>query len=809
MKHIVLATRGSLLALKQADIVKELLNERGIAVDILETTTKGDKDRIHALVRMGGNGVFIREIEEKLLSGEADIAVHSGKDLPYELREGLVIAGVPKAADPRDMLITLKGHELTPESVIGTGSPRRMSEYTALIGKACFKNIRGNVTTRLRKLREGEFDGIILAKAGLDRIGADLSDMDVRLFDSEDFIPSPCQGIIAIECREGDRELRKILEDISDEISKKRFFAERRLFTLLKADCTTPIGIHSEINGDELSLYAMLDGRRASASGSYKELDSLCLELKSRLISGSVVLVGGGCGPGLISLRGVEELKRADAIVYDDLIDESLLSYAKDEAELIYVGKRLGRHSMTQEEINDLLIELASSGKYTARLKGGDSFVFGRGGEEIIALKEAGISYAVVPGISSAIAVPEHLGIPVTHRGIARSFTVVTGHTKDDTEEDWGALASLSGTLVFLMGLSRLRHISESLMSHGRSGDTPVSILSRGFSRDEKRIDGRLSDICDITEREKPEAPAIIVVGDTAGLDLRDTLPRSPLNGIRIRVTGSERFIHNFSEELMRRGGTPIACPTIRIRPMPEQIPEDLSGYSWLVFTSRNGVDVFFSWLRNNRRDIRELSGLKLACVGSGTGDELRLHGIYADFIPAEYTAKRLGRELPSVLKPSDRVLILRAEEGSKELDKGLSEAGISYEVRSIYRTVSIADDYKDYLRVRASFKDRKADYIVFASASGVRSYLEAALSDAKGLMKNEDEGREQSYAQVLSYEIPVCIGEATSEELKKYGVEAFLTAKDHTSAGIIRTIEEDLVRRANGIFSDDGGYRE
>lgn len=785
MKRIILATRGSLLALKQADIVRELLKERGVSVDILETTTKGDKDRIHALVRMGGNGVFIREIEEKLLSGEADIAVHSGKDLPYELRDGLVIAGIPAAADPRDCLIKLRGHQLSKDSVIGTGSPRRISEYRSVIGEASFKDIRGNVTTRLRKLREGEYDGIILAKAGLDRIEADLSDLDVRLFDPDEFIPSPCQGIIAVECREEDRETRELLMSISDELSRKRFFAERSLFTLLKADCTTPIGVHSELKGNRLLLSAMLDGRRAYAEGNYKELQELCLELKRQLFSGSVTLIGGGCGPGLMTLRGIEELKKADTVVYDDLLDESVLSYVSDKAKLIYAGKRAGKHSMTQEEINSLLVELALSGRRVARLKGGDSFVFGRGGEEVMALKEAGIPHAVIPGISSAIAVPEHLGIPVTHRGLSRSFTVITGHTKDDTEEDWEALAGLSGTLVFLMGLSRLSHITGSLMEHGRSGDTPVSILSRGFSRDEQRIDGRLCDICELADRLKPKTPAIIVVGAAAGLHLEDTLGQSPLNGVRVLVTGSERFISNFAGELQRRGGYPMACPTISIRPMPEQIPEGLRDYDWLVFTSRNGVDVFFSWLKNNRRDIRELSGLRFACVGSGTGDELKRHGIYADFIPSEYTAAALGRELPLVLKKGERVLVLRALEGSKELDRGLSDAGIDFEIRSIYRTVGLSETEEDRKDIE------QADYIVFASGSGVRSFFGRGRSACEDAKKLHSEAVKR-----LGGAMPVCIGEITAAELVALGITDYLSAEDHTVKGILKTIEEDLSDR-------------
>lgn len=782
MKKLILATRGSLLALKQANIVKELLEQRGVEAEILETTTKGDKDRIHALVRMGGNGVFIREIEERLLTHEADIAVHSGKDLPYELARGLVIACTPPAADPRDCLILRKGHSLTKDSVIGTGSPRRMSEYRAIYGDAIFKHIRGNVTTRLRKLRDGEYDGIILARAGLDRIGADLSDLEQRIFDPEEFMPSPCQGIIAVECREDDKEVRELLSGISDRETWQRFSAERALFCSLKADCTSPIGVHSKVEGTRLSLSAMLDGRRAYASGDMEELDRICGDIRKQLLLGSVTLVGGGCGPGLLTEKGARAIEEADAIVYDDLLGEGFMSHVSRGAELIYVGKRAGRHSMSQEEINALLIRLASEGKRVIRLKGGDSFVFGRGGEEVLALSDAGIPYEVIPGISSAIAVPEHLGIPVTHRGMARSFTVITGHTRDDTEENWDALAGLSGTLVFLMGLSRLEHIASELMDHGKSPDTPVSILSEGFSPTERRIDGTLSTIVETADREKPATPAIIVVGEVAALHMEGTLEQPALLGVRVMVTGSERFTETFSRELRRRGGSAVIRNTISIRPMPENIPDRPEDYDWIVFTSRNGIEVFFQWLGSRRADIRSLSRSRFACVGSSTGDELAAHGIYADFVPSEFTAERLGSELPGHVAPGERVLILRAQEGSRDLDLGLSNAGVDFEARSIYRTEEAGQGEATGIYPGS---EPDCDYIVFASGSGVRSFFNGY----------EEHGAELA-AKALGRMVPVCIGQATASELEKRGIGGYLSASEHTAAGILSVIEDDIRKR-------------
>ena len=238
---------------------------------------------------------------------------------------------------------------------------------------------------------------------------------------------------------------------------------------------------------------------------------------------GSVILVGAGCGRGLITLRGLEELRRADAVVYDDLIDDGLLSEARSGAELIYVGKRLGKHSMAQDDINRILISCAKRYARTVRLKGGDSFVFGRGGEEVIALRKAGVPYALVPGVSSSIAVPETLGIPVTHRKVARSFTVITGHTADGTGENYEALAKLDGTLIFLMGLRSADTIAANLIRCGKDPGTPAAILSNGFSANETRIDATLGTLGEMAK--KAETPAILVVGPTADMHLLATIP--------------------------------------------------------------------------------------------------------------------------------------------------------------------------------------------------------------------------------------------------------------------------------------------
>lgn len=283
MRKIVLATRGSKLALTQAEQVKALIEAKGFECELLIVKTKGDKDQNRPIHEIGGDGLFVREIEKALLDKSADIAVHSAKDLPYELAEGLLIAGVPKAASPADCLIRLKTAASKDEPmIIGTGSPRRICEYLAIDENVEFKSLRGNIDTRLGKLESGEYDSIILARAALDRLNIDLSPYDVYEFSSEEMIPAACQGIIAIECRSDDEEIVRLLEEVSDLETKRRFDLERSVFCKLKADCKSALGVHAKIEGDSVTLMALKDERKVCVDGSFEdrhELSQLVLSM--------------------------------------------------------------------------------------------------------------------------------------------------------------------------------------------------------------------------------------------------------------------------------------------------------------------------------------------------------------------------------------------------------------------------------------------------------------------------------------------------------------------------------------------------
>lgn len=473
---------------------------------------------------------------------------------------------------------------------------------------------------------------------------------------------------------------------------------------------------------------------------------------------GSVTLVGAGCGKDLITVKGLKAIMLADVIVYDDLIDDDLLGFTKPDAEIIYVGKRCNRHSKKQENINNILVKKAKEDKKVVRLKGGDSFVFGRGGEEILALKSENIPCEVIPGISSSIAVPENCGIPVTHRGVAQSFTVVTGHTATQADENYQALAKLNGTLVFLMGLHNIENICKRLIENGKDKNTSASILSKGFDKNQKRIDGTLETIAD--KAKFAQKPAILIVGRVADFDFSKTI-KLPLDNVSITITGTYAFTNRLAEKLTELGAYVHTCPNLKIVPNYSKMPSDFSGYTYIAFTSANGVEIFFDYLKENRIDVRKIGHIKFACIGSGSANKLSEYGFYADFIPTEYTAKTLGMELSKKLCPKDKVLILRAENGSNELTKALDKAKVNYDDVKIYSTLALQKNI-----------NADSDYILFASASGVTAFFEngGRLNNAK----------------------PVCIGEITAMEFKKYSSIAPLVAKTHTAEGIISKILED-----------------
>ncbi len=479
----------------------------------------------------------------------------------------------------------------------------------------------------------------------------------------------------------------------------------------------------------------------------------------------TVYLVGAGPGdPGLLTRRGGELLERADVVVYDRLAHPSLLDLAPAHALRIDVGKAPGRVAMDQDGINATLVEHGRTDRTVVRLKGGDPFVFGRGGEEAEVLIAAGIRFEVVPGITSAIAAPAYAGIPVTHRGLSTHFTVVTGHedpAKGTTDTDWAALARAGGTLVILMGAGRLDAIVELLMANGRDADTPVAAVRWGTRPEQATTRATLSTITALGVA----SPSAIVVGAVAGLDLAWFEAR-PLFGRTVIVTRAREQASSLAARLEELGAAVVELPTIAIEPLPVSLPP-LDGYDWIVFTSVNAVDGFFTrGLAAHDLDARALAGLRVGAIGPGTTESLARFGIRPDLVPARSVAESLLEAFPPALI-DDRVLIPRAETARDVLPEGLARLGYDVEIMPVYRTVTAAPDPNHLEQLRSG----AVDAITFTSASTVDNFFDLV-------------GELPSPGPAI-----VSIGPVTSDAAAARGVRVDAEADPHTIDGLVVAI--------------------
>lgn len=494
--------------------------------------------------------------------------------------------------------------------------------------------------------------------------------------------------------------------------------------------------------------------------------------------TGKVYLIGAGCGDAeLITWKGLKLLKKCDVVLYDDLAASKLLEETKQDCEQIFVGKRYGKHSLPQEETNALLVKKAKEGKTVVRLKGGDPFVFGRGGEEILALQVEGIPYEVVSGVTSSIAVPAAAGIPVTHRKIARSFHVITGHTAAGGEttltENLDTLAKLEGTLVFLMGLHHLEEITQGLLEGGKDAHTPAAVISKGTTPQQRTVRANLGDLAAEVRKAELEAPAVIVIGETAGLDFAGTIPH-PLHGVKIGVTGTKSITRKLRDRLEELGAEVTEMDYSTLVPyqenkMLEEVLQKVSEYPWAVFTSPNGVDIFFDYLKKLKLDIRTLSGLKFAVIGTGTAAALEKRGIYPAYLPEKYDVESLAKGLCQMVGKEEKLLILRAEQGSEILTEVLDAAEMTYTDVKIYDI--LVDEEK---RRTANEKVREMDFITFASGSGVRGFMENGGTIPDGTKA-------------------VCIGTSTTKMLKKYGDYEKITAETFNVDGVVERILKEV----------------
>jgi uroporphyrinogen III methyltransferase/synthase len=505
---------------------------------------------------------------------------------------------------------------------------------------------------------------------------------------------------------------------------------------------------------------------------------------------GRVYLVGAGPGdPGLITVTGLQRLKEADVVVYDRLVGEALLKEARADAEVIFVGKVAGE-SHDQEAINRLLVEKASEGKSVVRLKGGDPFVFGRGGEEAEALRAAGIPFEVVPGVTSAVAVPAYAGIPVTHRGLASTFAVITGHEdpeKPESSIDWAKLATAVDTLVFLMGTKTLPEIVEKLVANGRASDTPVAVIRWGTTPEQRTVVGTLADIAARVEDAGITPPAITVVGEV--VRLRETLSwfeSRPLFGKRVLITRTRRQASVLARLLAEEGAIPVELPAIEIEPSNDEDAVDAAmetlkagDYAWAVFTSANAVELWFEHLRGRGFDARAFASAKVAAIGPATAEALRERGIVADVVPQEYVAEGVLDALRRQVTPGDRILVPRAEGARAELVDGLRAAGVEVNEVTLYRAAVPEGAPAEAL---ALLRDGAIDIVTFTSSSTVRNLAAMLNGDLQVLTTHNSQ---------LATPLVACIGPITAKTAEELGLRVDVVASEYTVEGLVRAIKE------------------
>ncbi len=510
-------------------------------------------------------------------------------------------------------------------------------------------------------------------------------------------------------------------------------------------------------------------------------------------MTGTVYLIGAGPGdPGLITVRGRELLRGADVVVYDRLVHPALLRESRPNAERVYAGKASSHHSMKQADINAILIDRAHAGLRVARLKGGDPFVFGRGGEEAEACEAAGIPYIVVPGVSSAIAVPAYAGIPVTHRDLASSFAVITGHERsaahsETTEErrDWATIARGADTLVFLMGVGTLASTVDRLLANGRTPDTPAALIQWGTWAEQRVVTGTLATIVSEAIEQNIQPPSICVVGDV--VRLHDTLrwyeERSamPLLGKTVVVTRAREQASTMTALLEAHGACPVEFPVIRIAPpetygLLDAALQNLASFNWIVFTSVNTVAVVADRLMAFSHDARSFAPVRIAAIGPGTAAALKDRlGLLADFVPSEAVAESIIAEWPEHDMAGKRVLLPRAEQARDYLPNHLEGLGADVTVVTAYRTLLDSAGAGHLLH---DLEARRVDAVTFTSSSTVRNFVESL-------------GGQDRVADLRDGFCVAAIGPITAQTAEELGLTPDVVAHEHTIPGLVAALEE------------------
>lgn len=799
---IIIGSRESRLAVIQAEMVQDYLQKMlpQKTIEILTMKTTGDKILNQALERAGGKGLFVKELDHALLEKRSDLSVHSLKDVPTELPEKLPLLAFSRREDPRDALILPEGAtEIDFSRPVGCSSKRRMVQFQKLYPQAKFETIRGNVQTRLKRLDSGEFSATILAAAGLKRLG--LEYRISRYFEPDEMIPAAGQGILAVQGRAGeDYSWLKGYNDRGGEACAK---AERAFVCGLGGNCSDPIAAYATVEGETLHLRAFYQNEATGAvytgsrSGSVRDPEhvghALAAEFRAKQNGcGKVWLVGAGpSDPGLFTLKGRQVLEDAEVVVYDALVGPGILAMIPDTAETINVGKRSSHHTMRQEQISEVLAEKALEGKRVVRLKGGDPFLFGRGGEELEVLVREGVPYEVVPGVTSAIAVPAYQGIPVTHRDFCSSVHIITGHKREGEAYniDFEALVRTKGTLVFLMGVSSLGAICDGLLKAGIRPEMPAALLARGTTAAQNRIVATVATLPETVARHGAITPAIIVVGEVCALaDEFSWAEKRVLGGVRVFVTRPKELAGTLSLRLRKLGAEVVEIPAIQTKAREggafAEALDTVDAFDWIVFTSPSGVRIFFEEMKRKKLDVRRLAKTRFAVIGSGSEKELEKYGFYGDLMPEVYDGEHLGMALAAVCEEelakkdtekSLRILIPRAAIGNQELISALAQvSGLEVSDVPTYDTYYGLDTEEETpaLDLTAELSSGGRDYVIFTSASTVKGFAAAAagLDDTKVRA--------------------ICIGRQTKEAADALGMQTWMSEKASIDSLIDKLME-------------------
>ncbi|CAG36463.1 uroporphyrinogen-III C-methyltransferase [Desulfotalea psychrophila] len=511
-------------------------------------------------------------------------------------------------------------------------------------------------------------------------------------------------------------------------------------------------------------------------------------EKRKDLKLGKVYLIGAGPGdPGLITVRGKQLLEKAEVVVYDYLANPKLLKLVPKSSELIYVGKKGNiHHAHSQEEINQILVDKSHEGKLIVRLKGGDPFIFGRGGEELQEIHKEGIPFEVVPGVTSASAAATYAGIPITHRDFAASVAFVTGHedpNKKESNVDWAKLATGAGTIVVYMGIKNLPIIVDNLLKHGRDPETPVAVVRWASTPEQESVVGTIATIKDVVADAGIKAPALIIIGGVVSLrDTMDWFEKRPLFGKKIIVTRTREQASELVQELEEQGANCLECATIKISPIkePKELDnalERLQEFHWILFTSINGVKYFFERLFSKGMDARDLKGCDIAVVGPSTADYLRKYGLNADLFPPVFTGEGLAQALLDQGVEGRNILIPRAQQAREIVPENLRGAGAQVTVAPVYVTKPIAENKKE---MRAELESGTVDMVTFTSSSTVTNFIKMLQPESP-----------EELASLLKGVRIAAIGPITAKTVTDNGLQVDVQPENYTIAGMLDAIVE------------------